>query len=199
MKKLLVLTIILSILVTTISCNVTSPNTSKSVMKSDSQPSEENQYDKLLTKIESLETEIAKLKIELAKKDSLNSLADIIKNTNNSRTYLGSTVENSFIKTVDIKLPKKVYEQLQCVILTGEESDDGTVSFKETTFHIYGSIGSADKYNKYGIDEKEFVIYSFAFHNIKFDNNSCMIILLTDGTEFQHQEFVHSLNFEKDV
>jgi hypothetical protein len=108
-------------------------------------------------------------------------------------------VENGFIKMVDIKLPKKVYEQLQCVILTGEESDDGTVSFKETTFHIYGSIGSADKYNKYGIDEKEFVIYSFAFHNIKFDNNSCMIILLTDGTEFQHQEFVHSLNFEKDV
>jgi hypothetical protein len=168
-------------------------------MKSDNQSSEENQYDKLSSKIASLETEIAKLKIELAKKNSLISLADIIKNTHNSRAYLGSTMENSFIKTVDIKLPKKIYEQLQCVILTGDESDDGTVSLHETTVHIYGSIGSTDKYNKYGIDEKEFIIYSFAFHNIKFDDNSCMLILLTDGNEYQHQEFVHSVNFEKDV
>ncbi|MHB8963108.1 MAG: hypothetical protein ACYC5K_08140 [Saccharofermentanales bacterium] len=198
MKAIKVIAACIMILLLSVSCAATSSDSGSSDQTSASRVSDAGDYADLLARIEDLEIEITELKAESAKVRNQTFLIEVMEKHNEFLSHLGNTVTNGVLKKVDFKLPKKEYDHLKIVIIIGSEKD-GLISLDQTVIPGYSSENEGDLYQKYGIDIAESQISTLIIPDVPFDDDSCMLMFITDDNGFEHVEYVHSVNFSKDV
>ncbi len=209
MKKLTFACVCIFAVIMLVSCdNVKNNSNTTTTVKADANiPTSSNDStneqinEDLISRIESLEKEIASLKeILLVKAESPNSHGTVfnalVNDRNEDNIYLGMDKDGEYVTAIYIKKP--IFNSYKFYILLGYETDDN-VPILNSLIKPHYMGNSDDKLKEYGVDKDKFEVAQLLISRLKYDETSSMLIIMIDNNGKEYSDYVPSIRFMMDI
>lgn len=197
MRKSLFAMILITVILTLSSCLAITPAPTKS--ESDTQ---EKLIANLSSKISKLEEQVEILKKQTVESEINSYILNLFTNdtnTLNQSFFLDKKVEGNELRSLLLKVPKKDHFITSLVVITGKMSESGFKSIDKFTIPVIVENKEENLYSKYNIDSLKYDILTYSFEKIAFDDDTFLIMILTDNAGNVYHEFRNSDSFFKDV